>query len=297
MTTRKLYAGISRVALLGATLLIGSAAISAPAPNVPYGAPLPTPGQGGGPGGGGPGGGGFRGGGGRGGFPTIGQIATVTGSSFTVTETNPFTQVTSTVTVKTTPTTEFITSTDATTNDIAVGDTLQVRGRPGDDPTTLAARQIVDGTVGLPATPPTPPAGAAAPPPAPGGGGGGFGGGRVRPTVGVVTALSPLTIKSADGTVYTVDTSNDPTVSKTSAATIDSIVAGKYVTVMATPPATPPTPGAPGTPIAPPTNVTAVRITVSDTMPTFGGRGGGGGGFGGGGGGGFGGGAPPPPAQ
>lgn len=286
MSTRKLNAGVlqvGRVGILGAVLLLGSIALGAP--SVPYGAPLPPPGQGGGPGGpGGPGrgGGGFR----FGGFPTIGQIATVTGSTFTVSAMS-FDGSTNTVTVKTTPTTVFIDSTDSDVNDIAVGDTLQVRGRPDqNDPNTIDARQITDGTVGLPPTPPTPPAGAAAPPP---GGGGGFGA-RFAPRVGVVTAITPdITIKGTDGTTYTIDTSNDPTVSKTTAGTISDIVTGKYAIVMAVPPATPPPPPAPGTPFTPPTNVTAQQVTISDTAPQFGRRGGGGGGGGGG--------APPPPAQ
>jgi hypothetical protein len=105
-----------------------------------------------------------------------------------------------------------------------------------------------------------------------------------------VTAITPdITIKGTDGTTYTIDTSNDPTVSKTTAGTISDIVTGKYAIVMAVPPATPPPPPAPGTPFTPPTNVTAQQVTISDTAPQFGRRGGGGGGGGGG--------APPPPAQ
>ncbi len=258
---------------IAALALLASAAYSAPTntPNVPYGAPLPAPGQGGGPGGGG--GGGFRGG--FGGF-AIGQIATVNGSSFTVTST--FDQ--STVTIKIKPDTQIIKSTDATIDDIKVGDTLSVRGRPDAD-NNITPRSIADGTVGLaPAGGPRP-AGGAPGAGAPGAGGGNGGGGgfrRMAPISGVVQSISPLTIKSADGTTYTLDTSNNPSVTMTTAGKIDDIVAGKYVQVQGAPPAgAAGGGGAPGTPIAPPTEITANQITVSDTQPQFG-RGGGGGG-------------------
>jgi hypothetical protein len=180
-------------------------------------------------GGNGGGAGGFGGAGGPGGPGTFGTITAINGSTLTITS-----PMNGAVTVTTSSSTAFTTATAGTVSSIKVGDNVSVFGTTPN--TTVAATRITDSGMLPVADGRGPDAGTGAPP------GGATAGGPPAglrgdpPTSGVVTSVngSSFALKTADGTVVTVTTSSDTTVTLVQPSSLGALKVGDQVQVSGT---------------------------------------------------------------
>jgi hypothetical protein len=174
-----------------------------------------------------------------------GTIASIKGSTLTVDATDR-SGATSTVTVSTSKATTYTDAVAGKVSDLAVGDTVLVRG--ADTNGAVTATSVTEGATisrggfaGGGGTPPTgagngPPAGATPPNGQPGAGGqggpGGFAGGGF--TAGSIASINgdTFTVKAADGTQVVVTTTADTTVTVTKKISFADLKKGDNVAVV-----------------------------------------------------------------
>jgi len=155
-----------------------------------------------------------------------GTIASIDGSTLTLTTPDGQTRVV------TSSSTTFASTSSGSLSDVKIGDNVVIQGTTTD--TTIVADRITDsGTVGgrfgggggsgggAPSTGQTTP------------GQGGQGGPRARPVVGTISAVNETstTVKVADGTTYTMTTTASTTVSLVKASSLAALHVGQTVRV------------------------------------------------------------------